>query len=38
MTFHLQREFVEALPDQQKVELFSIVCGYLEDSGEYLDR
>ena len=37
MTFHLQREFVEALPDQQKVELFSIVCGYLEDGGFDLD-
>ena len=38
MSFHLQREFVEALNDQQKVELFSNVCGYLEDSGDYLDN
>ena len=38
MTFHLQREFIEALTDQQKTELFSNVCGYLEDSGHYLDH
>ena len=38
MTFHLQREFIEALTDHQKTELFSNVCGYLEDSGHYLDH
>ena len=37
MSFHLQSEFIEALADQQKVELFSNVCGYLEDSGDCLD-
>ena len=38
MTFHLQREFIEALTNHQKTELFSNVCGYLEDSGHYLDH
>ena len=38
MLFNLHCEFVEALSDLQKVELFSNVCGYLEDSGEYLDN
>ena len=38
MSFHLQREFVENLTDQQKVELFSNVCGYLEERGDYLDN
>ena len=38
MTFHLQREFIDALSDQQKAELFSHVCGYLEDWGSYLDN
>ena len=38
MFFNLHREVVEAFSDQQKVELFSNVCGYLEDSGDYLDK
>ena len=38
MSFHLKREFVEDLTDQQKVEIFSNVCGYLEERGDYLNN
>ena len=37
MVFPLQREWVEALTEQQKAELFTEVCGYLENGGDYLD-
>ena len=37
MVFPLQREWVEALTEQQKAELFTDVCGYLENGGDYLD-
>ena len=37
MVFPLQREWVEALTEQQKAELFTDVCGYLENGGDYLN-
>ena len=37
MVFPLQREWVEALTEQQQAELFTDVSGYLENGGDYLD-
>ena len=37
MVFPLQRDWVEALTEQQKAELFTDVCGYLENGGDYLN-
>ena len=37
MVIPLQREWFEALTEQQKAELFTDVCDYLENGGDYLD-
>ena len=37
MVFRLQREWVETLTEQQKAELLTDVCSYLENLGDYLD-
>ena len=36
--FSLHPYWIEALPDDEKVRLFTNVCGYLEDSGGCLDH